>query len=491
MEFLPIFFNIRNRNCVVIGGGEVAARKVTLLLRAGAHITLVSPQLGAEMQIQLDGALHGQLEQGRITYLAETFHADHLHDAALVIAATNDPIVNQKVSEAARQLHIPVNVVDSPALCSFIMPSIIDRAPIIVAVSSGGASPVLARLLRARLETMIPAAYGRLAAYAADFRERVKAGFARPEKRRRFWEGALQGPFAEMIFAGRDEAATAYLERLLENEADSSGKREVGEEMQGEVYLVGAGPGDPELLTFRAMRLMQQADVVVYDRLVSPEILDMVRRDALRIYAGKERSKHVMPQESINELLVRLAKEGKRVLRLKGGDPFIFGRGGEEIETLSSQAVPFQVVPGITAATGAAAYAGIPLTHRDYAQSCVFVTGHLKDGSVDLDWPMLARPHQTIVVYMGLLGLPVLCRQLIAHGLPATTPAAIVQQGTTHKQRVLTGSLETLPDLATSANLIPPTLIIVGEVVKLHQKLAWFEPESDLHAGEAKANKKK
>lgn len=485
MDFLPIFLNIRNRNCVVIGGGEVAARKIALLLRAGAHITLISPQLGADLQIQLDGALRGQLEQGRIIYRAETFHADHLRDAALVIAATNDPIVNRNVSEAAGRLHIPVNVVDSPALCSFIMPSIIDRAPIIVAVSSGGASPVLARLLRARLETMIPAAYGRLAAYAAEFRERVKASFARPEKRRRFWEDALQGPFAEMIFAGRDQAAKAYLERLLENEADGVEKREAGEEMPGEVYLVGAGPGDPELLTFRAMRLMQQADVVVYDRLVSPEILDMVRRDALRIYAGKERSKHVMPQESINELLVRLAKEGKRVLRLKGGDPFIFGRGGEEIETLSSQGVPFQVVPGITAATGAASYAGIPLTHRDYAQSCVFVTGHLKDGTVDLDWPMLARPHQTIVVYMGLLGLPVLCRQLIAHGLPATTPAAIVQQGTTHKQRVLTGSLETLPDLTTSANLIPPTLIIVGEVVKLHQKLAWFEPESDLHAGEA------
>ncbi|WP_213537955.1 siroheme synthase CysG [Nitrosospira sp. NRS527] len=491
MDFLPIFFNIRNRNCVVIGGGEVAARKIALLLRAGAHITLVSPQLGADLRIQLNGALRGQLEQGRIIYRAETFQADHLRDAVLVIAATDDPIVNRNVSEAAGRLHIPVNVVDSPALCSFIMPSIIDRAPIIVAVSSGGASPVLARLLRARLETMIPAAYGRLAAYAAEFRDRVKASFARPEKRRRFWEGALQGPFAEMIFAGRDQAARAYLERLLENEADGAGKREAGEEMQGEVYLVGAGPGDPELLTFRAMRLMQQADVVVYDRLVSPEVLDMVRRDALRIYAGKERSKHVMPQESINELLVRLAKEGKRVLRLKGGDPFIFGRGGEEIETLSSQGVPFQVVPGITAATGAASYAGIPLTHRDYAQSCVFVTGHLKDGSVDLDWPMLARPHQTIVVYMGLLGLPVLCRQLIAHGLPATTPAAIVQQGTTHKQRVLTGSLETLPDLTTSANLIPPTLIIVGEVVKLHQKLAWFEPESDLHAGEVAANKKK
>ena len=262
------------------------------------------------------------------------------------------------------------------------MPSIIDRAPIIVAVSSGGASPVLARLLRARLETMIPAAYGRLGAYAAEFRERVKARFCASREKAKILGKCTAGAVCRDDFCRPDEAAKAYLERLLENEADSSGKGEAGEEMQGEVYLVGAGPGNPELLTLRAMRLMQQADVVVYDRLVSPEILDMVRRDALRIYAGKERSKHVMPQESINELLVRLAKEGKRVLRLKGGDPFIFGRGGEEIETLSSQGVPFQVVPGITAATGAAAYAGIPLTHRDYAQSCVFVTGHLKDGSV-------------------------------------------------------------------------------------------------------------
>ncbi|SOD42723.1 siroheme synthase CysG [Nitrosovibrio sp. Nv4] len=480
MDFLPIFLDIKTRNCLVVGGGEVATRKIALLLRAGARITIVSPQLCAELHEQV----HAQLHHGRITYRAEAFHTDHLQDAVLVIAATSDPIVNQKVSAAASRLHIPVNVVDNPALCSFIMPAIVDRTPMLIAVSSGGASPVLARLLRARLETLIPSAYGRLAAYAAEFRERVKLCFSRPEKRRRFWESALQGPFAEMVFAGKDQAAKAYLERLLVDEADGAAQGVVSVEEQGEVYLVGAGPGDPELLTFRAMRLMQQADVVVYDRLVSPEILDMVRRDAARIYAGKERSKHVMPQESINELLVRLAKEGKRVLRLKGGDPFIFGRGGEEIETLSSQGISFQVVPGITAASGAASYAGIPLTHRDYAQSCVFVTGHLKDGSVDLDWPMLARPKQTIVVYMGLLGLPVLCRQLIAHGLPATTPAAIVQQGTTHKQRVLTGSLETLPDLTASANLVPPTLIIVGEVVKLHQRLAWFEPGSDLHAGE-------
>lgn len=478
MDFLPIFVNIKHRNCLVVGGGEVAARKIALLLRAGAHITIIAPELCTELSEQL----HEQLPQGAITHRAEAFRPDHMGDAVLVIAATGDSAVNREISEAAGQLHIPVNVVDNPALCSFIMPSIVDRSPVLIAVSSGGASPVLARLLRARLETMIPAAYGRLAAYAAGFRERVKSHFSHPEKRRIFWEKVLQGPFAEMVFAGRDRAAQDYLEHSLESEAD--------EAVQGEVYLVGAGPGDPELLTFRAMRLMQQADVVVYDRLVSPEILDMVRRDASRIYAGKERSKHVMPQESINELLVRLAKEGKRVLRLKGGDPFIFGRGGEEIETLSGQGIPFQVVPGITAASGAASYAGIPLTHRDYAQSCIFVTGHLKDGSVNLDWLMLARPNQTIVIYMGLLGLPVLCRQLIAHGLSATTPAAIVQQASTRNQRVLTGTLETLPDLTATAHLAPPTLIIVGEVVKLHQRLAWFEPDGDLHAGEPAACKR-
>ncbi|MEO7320856.1 MAG: siroheme synthase CysG [Nitrosospira sp.] len=470
MDFLPIFVNVKNRNCLVVGGGEVAARKIALLFRAGAHVTVIAPELCPELKEQLCE----QPSQRTIIHRAEAFRPDHLADAVLVIAATDEPAVNREVSETAMQLRIPVNVVDNPNLCSFIMPSIIDRSPILVAVSSGGTSPVLARLLRARLETMIPAAYGRLAACAASFRERVRLHFSHPVKRRIFWERALQGPFAEMIFAGREQAAQDYLERSLESEADDM--------PQGEVYLVGAGPGDPELLTFRAMRLMQQADVVVYDRLVSPAILDMVRRDASRIYAGKERNHHVMPQESINELLVRLAKEGKRVLRLKGGDPFIFGRGGEEIETLSGQGIPFQVVPGITAASGAASYAGIPLTHRDYAQSCIFVTGHLKDGSVDLDWQMLARPNQTIVIYMGLLGLSVLCRQLIAHGLSAGTPAAIVQQASTHNQRVLTGTLETLPKLTASANLTPPTLIIVGEVVKLHRSLAWFEPESDLHA---------
>ncbi len=466
MDFLPIFINIRDHNCLVVGGGKVAARKVDLLLHAGACITVVAPELDTELLEKLD--------QGIFTYRAETFIPSHLDNIALVIAATNNLLVNQKISDAAKKLCIPVNVVDNPDLCSFIMPSIIDRSPVLIAVSSSGKSPVLARLLRAHLETIIPEAYGRLATYAANFRERVKQRFSHPEKRRLFWEKELQGPFAEMVFAGKDEAAQEYLENSLSGETD--------EIPPGEVYLVGAGPGNPDLLTFRAMRLMQQADVVVYDRLVSPEILNMVRRDAQRIYAGKEHRNHSMSQESINELLVRLAKENKRVLRLKGGDPFIFGRGGEEIETLASFGIPFQVVPGITAASGVAAYAGIPLTHRNYAQSCIFVAGHLKNGIVDLDWSTLVKPNQTIVIYMGLLGLPVLCRKLVSHGLSDKTPAAIVQQGTTHNQRVLVGSLETLPDLAYSSNLTPPTLIIIGEVVNLHQNLTWFESKHNLYA---------
>ncbi|GAB1720776.1 MAG: precorrin-2 dehydrogenase / uroporphyrinogen-III C-methyltransferase [Nitrosospira sp.] len=485
MDFFPIFLDIRNRACLVVGGGTVAARKTESLLRAGAHVIIVAPLLCPELRERMSE----RSLKGRIAHRAEVFSSQHLEGIVLVVATTGNAGIDREVSQAAGQRHIPVNVVDDPALCSFIMPAIVDRSPVLIAASTGGASPVLARLLRARLETLIPAAYGRLAAYAAAFRARVKQQFPQPDKRRRFWEEILQGPFAEMVLAGKDQVAKDYLERSLKRDGycsdDSSSTQDAM--VAGEVYLVGAGPGNPDLLTFRAMRLMQRADVVVYDRLVSPEILDMVRRDATRIYAGKERSRHAMPQESINDLLVRLAKEGKRVLRLKGGDPFIFGRGGEEIETLSSQGVPFQVVPGITAASGAASFAGIPLTHRDYAQSCVFVTGHLKDGSVNLDWDMLARPNQTIVIYMGLLGLPVLCAQLAAHGLPASTPAAIVQQGTTRNQRVLTGTLETLPLLTAEANLAPPTLIIVGQVVRLHQQLAWFNPAPDLNASETGA----
>jgi len=416
----------------------VASRKAALLRRAGAQVTMTTE-----------------------------FREEELDRYALAIAATSDQEVNRAMAAAARARRVPVNVVDQPALCTFILPSIIERAPLVVAVSSGGASPVLARLLRARLESMIPAAYGRLATLAGEFRDRVKARFQGPE-RRRFWERVLQGPVAELVLAGRDaEAREALAGALDDTRLAFSG---------GEVSLVGAGPGDPDLLTFRALRLMQQADVVVYDRLVSKPILDLVRLEAERIYAGKERAVHTLAQEDINALLVRLAKEGKRVVRLKGGDPFIFGRGGEEIDTLAAEGIPFQVVPGITAAAGCASYAGIPLTHRDYAQSVVFVTGHLQDGSLDLNWRALAQPRQTIVFYMGLLAVDQLCARLVEHGLPTGMPAALVQAGTTPQQRVLTGTLETLPGIVRSSEVKAPTLIVIGEVVRLRERLKWFEP---------------
>ena len=462
MEFLPVFFDIKGKPCAVIGGGAVAARKVAMLLNSGGKVTVVAPELCTTLkQLAEEGAIH---------HIHSRFAPEHLHEAIIVIAATDDREVNIQVSEVAKNHRLPVNVVDDPDYCSFIMPSVIDRSPVIVAVSTGGSSPVLARLLRARLETLIPGAYGRLATLAEQFRAKVKQHFAESSQRRIFWENIFQGPVAEMVFAGREDQASKALLEAIESSAGDT-------RPQGEVYLVGGGPGNPDLLTFRALRLMQQADVVVYDNLVTPPVLEMTRRDADRIFVGKQRANHAMRQEEINELLVKLAKEGKRVLRLKGGDPFIFGRGGEEIETLSANQIPFQVVPGITAASGVSSYAGIPLTHRDYAQACVFVTGHLKDGSMDLDWDMLARPNQTVVIYMGLLGLPVLCQKLIAHGLTPDTPAAIVQQGTTPSQKVVTGTLSSLPELAADAQLKPPTLIIVGKVVSLQGKLAWFTPD--------------
>lgn len=459
MDFLPIFLDVRGEPCLVVGGGELAQRKCALLLRAGARVTVLAPELSA--------AFDADLAAARIAHRAASFRDADLEGFALAIAATSDDAVNRVVAAAARARRIPVNVVDQPALCSFILPSIIERAPLVVAVSSGGAAPVLARLLRARLETLIPAGYGRLATLAGAFRDRVKARF-KPQERRRFWERTLQGPIAELVFSGRDAEARKALQAALDDTRLAFGG--------GEVSLVGAGPGDPDLLTFRALRLMQQADVVVYDRLVSQPVLDLVRLAAERIYAGKERAKHTLPQEDISHLLVRLAREGKRVVRLKGGDPFIFGRGGEEIDTLAAEGIPFQVVPGITAAAGCASYAGIPLTHRDCAQSVVFVTGHLQNGSMDLNWRALAQPRQTIVFYMGLVGVDVLCRELVTHGLPASTPAALIQQGTTPQQRVLTGSLGTLPGIVRQSNVKAPTLIIIGEVVKLRERLNWFEP---------------
>ncbi|WP_069471149.1 siroheme synthase CysG [Candidatus Marithrix sp. Canyon 246] len=451
MNFLPIFFNIRDHKTLVVGGGATAARKAALLLRAGAKVTVVAPELKSKFD--------------NVEYHQDYFAPKYLQDCRLVIAATNDKNVNEQVSKLAQQQNIPVNVVDQPDLCSFIMPAIIDRSPIQIAVSTGGTSPVLARLLRTRLEAMIPSGYGKLAEFVASFRDKVKQRLDFPA-RRPFWEKVLQGNIAEMVFSGKTNAASKALEDLLANT-----KQE-----HGEVYLVGGGPGDPDLLTFKAVRLMQQADVVLYDRLVSAEVLDMVRRDAELIYVGKQPTNHPVPQEQINQLLIRLAKEGKRVLRLKGGDPFLFGRGGEEIETLMEQGIAFQVVPAVTAAIGSSAYAGIPLTHRDYAQSCIFVTGHLKDNSIDLNWQALTQPQQTVVIYMGLNNLATICSKLIEHGMSKDKPIALIQKATTSEQRVLVGTLETLPAIVEEQNIKLSSIIIIGDVVKLHQKLAWFKP---------------
>jgi len=462
MQALPIFFNINQRLCVVIGGGEVATRKVTMLLKASAAITLYSPELCHELQVMADA--------GDIHYVNANFEESQLHGACMVIAATDDEAVNIAVSNAAKAQNIPVNVVDAPALCTFTMGSVIDRSPIVIAISSEGNAPVLARYIRAKIETMLPATYGRIADIAGEFRDKVKAKFATTAARRIFWERVLQGPVVERVLSGQEQSARDLLEQLI-TDADNT-------KNQGEVFLVGGGPGDPDLLTFRALRLMQQCDVCVYDKLVSPEVMELVRRDAELIYVGKSRDQHTLPQEEINALLASLALAGKRVLRLKGGDPFIFGRGGEEIETLMQHGVPFQVVPGITAANGVSSYAGIPLTHRDYAQACLFITGHLKDGSLDLDWNAMARPKQTVVIYMGLVGLTQICEQLIKHGVSPNMPVAVVQQGTTQRQKVVTATLSDLPEKVAQAGLKPPCLTIIGEVVQLREKLNWFTPQS-------------
>lgn len=460
MQALPIFINITGRLCVVVGGGDVASRKVATLLKANAGVTVVAPEICDELQVLVDAKT--------IQYTQATYATEHLQGACLVIAATDDMAVNEAVSGDAKLLNIPVNVVDCPALCTFTMASIVERSPVVIAISSEGKAPVLARHIRSRIETMLPASYGRIATIAGEFRNKVKAKFKTSQERRIFWEEVLQGPIVERILSGQEEAARHALDAVLAGTSDVT--------HHGEVYLVGGGPGDPDLLTFRALRLMQQCDVCVYDKLVSPEVMELVRRDAELIYVGKSRDQHTLPQEEINVLLANLAKQGKRVLRLKGGDPFIFGRGGEEIETLMEHGVPFQVVPGITAANGVSSYAGIPLTHRDYSQACLFITGHLKNGVLDLDWVSMSRPRQTVVIYMGLVGIAEICKQLMAHGVSPDMPAAVVQQGTTQHQRVVVATVSDLADKVSAANIKAPCLTIIGEVVQLREKLNWFEP---------------
>jgi uroporphyrin-III C-methyltransferase/precorrin-2 dehydrogenase/sirohydrochlorin ferrochelatase len=451
MEYLPIFLAAKGRLGLVVGGGEIASRKVELLRRAGMTVRVVAPELGE--------ALTEASERGEIEHRAERFHSDMVDGAAVVIAATADRAVNESVASAADQRGIPVNVVDCPELCSFIVPSIVDRSPLVVALSSEGKAPVLARLMRSKLEAYIPAAYSRLADLMGRFREVAKARLPDSTKRRRFWEAVLDGPIGVQAVNGEMEAA----EQALEAEMERS-----GEPAAGDVALVGAGPGDPDLLTLKASRLMQRADVVVYDRLVSAEVLDRVRRDAERISVGKGSDRHPVSQEEINTLMERLAGEGNRVVRLKGGDPFVFGRGSEEIGHLRQAGVTFQVVPGVTAALGCAAYSGIPLTHRDLAHAAVFATGHLKEGVLEVPWDTLVQADQTVVVYMGVKGLAQLRDGLVDRGLSPETPAAMVEQGTTPRQRLVTATLASLPEKAEETGSEPPSLVILGEVVATH-----------------------
>ena len=460
---LALFADFQDRRCLVVGAGLVAGRKIQALVRAGAAVHVVAPDACADVQ---------ELAQaGKISWHRRKYRDADLDGVALAVVASDDAALNDRIARQAREAGIWVNAAHDASAGDILLPSVVDREPVQVAISTGGASPVLGRLLRNRIETSVPGGFGRLASLVEEYRARTAKIHPERRMRRRFWEAVLDGPVAEQVLAGEEAQAREMLERELDAGTVPEG---------GEVYLVGAGPGDPDLLTFRALRLMQRADVVVYDRLVSEPILGLLRADSERIYAGKERSRHTLPQESINDLLVRLAREGKRVLRLKGGDPFVFGRGGEEISSLMREGVAFQIVPGITAANGAASYAGIPLTHRDHAQACIFCTGHLKDGSVDLNWKVLAHEGQTLVFYMGLQGCPVICAELIRHGMPEDTPAALITHGTLPDQRVLTGTLSDLPELVRREDVKPPTLIIIGQVVRLREQLRWYHTDTDV-----------
>jgi len=463
MDHLPIFMDLRGKRTLLVGDGVMAARKADLLLRSGSDLTVVAPALGSEM-LTLK-------EQYEFKHQSRPLSEGDLQGCVLAFGSSEDEALNEQLYEFAKRAAIPVNISDKTESCDFIMPALVDRSPLTIAISSGGSSPLLVRQLKARFETMIPAAYGKLAEFAGSYRDRIKLSIPDLTQRRRFWETMVDGPVAEHVLSNQMEEAESLMHKLLQKEEGNSEKEPVGE-----VYLVGTGPGDPDLLTFKALRLMQRADVVLYDRLIGDGILNLVRRDADRIYVGKRRDDHAISQSEISNMLVRLASEGKRVLRLKGGDPFIFGRGGEEIETLSEQGIAFQVVPGVTAAAGCASYAGIPLTHRDHAQSCIFVTGHQKDGRLNLNWEALIQPHQTVVIYMGLMSLQSITEGFIEHGAAVDTPAAIIENGTKAGQRVVTGSLTTLADAAARAGIQSPALIIVGSVVSLREKLSWFAP---------------
>ncbi|WP_256383313.1 siroheme synthase CysG [Photobacterium toruni] len=460
MDYLPIFADLKRRPCLVVGGGNSAWRKTQMLLKAGADVGVIAPKLNADFT--------AAIAANQIRFVGNDFSATDLEGIFLAIAATPHKALNALVYQSANQRQVLVNVVDDTQRCSFIVPSIIDRSPIIVAISSSGKAPVLARLLRQKLEATLPQHLGKMATLAGDFRDYLTTKMPSFSGRRAFWEQVFNGRFADLVAVGRHSEAQQALHQQLQQYTPPV----------GQVALIGAGPGDAGLLTLRGLQLMQQADVVLYDYLVSDDVMALVRRDSELVCVGKKAGFHSVPQQQINQLIVEYAQQGKRVVRLKGGDPFVFGRGAEELEVLAEAGIDFQVVPGITAAAGATAYAGIPLTHRDYAQTAMFITGHLKPDGKQLDWSTLARGNQTLVIYMGLMKSSHIQQQLLQHGRAAKTPIAIIERGTQATQKVLTGQLDQLADLAQHA--ASPSLIVVGEVVKLSHKLAWFTTKEQL-----------
>lgn len=456
MQYLPVFLDVRGRKIVVDGGETVAARRVERALSAGAMVVSFDPNPGAEL-----AALFGHQN---LTHHDRIPTEADFKDCQIAYGASEDATRDKLLATAAHAHGALCNVADVLEYCDFITPSVVERAPVTIAISTGGAAPVIARNLRARIEAMLPEGYGRLAGFAATFRDRIAQAISDSRGRRRFWEDMIEGQAGDLFLAGREAEATAQISADL---TAAGGAKPI----TGEAWLVGAGPGDPDLLTFKALRLMQHADVVLYDRLIGPGILDLARRDAKRINVGKSAGNHAMTQTEITALLIKLARDGNRVLRLKGGDPFIFGRGGEELEEVAQAGIPVQVVPGITAAAGCGACAGIPLTHRDHAQSVAFVTAHGAGGVLNHDWTKLARPGQTVVVYMGLGSLGAIATNALAQGVRADLPVAVIDNGSRLNQTVVCATLETIEGIAGDANLDGPALIIMGDVVSMRDKL--------------------
>ncbi len=467
MDYLPIFLDVTGRGILVDGGGTAAARRVQRALSAGARVVVFDPDPTDEVR--------GLFGADDLEFHDRVPVADDLDGCAVVYGASEDETRNRNLYDWSRTRGILCNIADVTDKCDFITPSIVDRSPIVVAISTAGTAPVIARILRSRIEASLPAAYGRLATFVGGFRDRIAGAIVNGRERRHFWEQSIEGPVGDLFLAGDTDKAAALMESDLADHAAGKGNA------TGEVYLVGAGPGDPDLLTFRALRLMQRADVVLYDRLIGKDILSFVRRDAERIYVGKLPRDHTLPQEDISQLMVRLAKAGNRVLRLKGGDPFIFGRGGEEIQVLADADIPFQVVPGVTAAAGCGAYAGIPLTHRDHAQSCVFVTAHGRNGVLDLDWDVLARPSQTVAIYMGLSHFASLVEGFANCGVDVDTPVAVIENGTLPEQKVVTGRLSDIEARLKQSGIKGPAIIIVGGVVTLRDQLNWVNTQNLSH----------